>query len=102
VRVVQCIPDYLHDSIVVLQHIVVPKAQHAIAVSFQTLRTHRIFLNSIAVLPAINFDHQARFKTYEIRNVALDGELTAEFEAGRVPSAQQFPKMRFGIRHISP
>jgi hypothetical protein len=82
----------LENTINVLQHVVVPEAQHAVAVCFHGSLALCIRSRSCSVLPAVNLHDDAMCMAGEIRKIAIDANLAAEMSAGsREPVAQVPP-----------
>ena len=76
--------DGFEHALHVRQHVVVPKAQHAIACGFQPACARLITFSdrSFGMLRAIDFDHDTRaIVTREIDNVATKTNLAAKMRA---------------------
>ncbi len=88
--------DSLQNAIAILDHLAVPKSEHAIALAFQENSARRIGVG--AMLAAIQFDDQPSLDADEIGDVpAADRMLLAKFEAGETAIAHGQPDDLFDI-----
>jgi hypothetical protein len=71
--------DHPQHPVRIFHHIVVPEAQHTKTLGFQEGRPGRIAREIGRMLPAIHFDDQHVTIAQEIRDVAADRRLPAEF-----------------------
>src|SRR5882757_3590790 len=74
---------YLHHALDIAQHVIVPKPQHAIAARLKIGSSSCIRGDAarFVVLSAIEFDHQARGMTSEVRKVSTEGCLSPKMRA---------------------
>jgi hypothetical protein len=61
-------------------HIVIPKANHAIVVLGKLGRSFVVFQYLVGMLATIEFDHQLLFRTGEVGNTIADRVLTTKFQ----------------------
>jgi hypothetical protein len=78
VRVAQFEQDGFKDKLRMLQHIVIPEANHAPASRFQMRGSATIRILSRNVLPPVAFDHETALHAREIREVWANRMLTPE------------------------
>jgi hypothetical protein len=83
------------------QHVIVPEAQHAIALSLQYLGTMLVVRERIEMLPAIQLDHQSRRHADEINDVASQQVLPPELVPGQLLPAQEVPQAPLGIGAVA-
>ncbi len=83
--------------------LVAPEPDHAVTACLEPARPLVIMrrLGSLAVLPAINLDHQPLFKADEIDDECADRVLAAEAEAVDLAAAQSAPKTALRRAHVS-
>jgi hypothetical protein len=81
----------------IAKHIAVPEAQNSIPLSLDQRSSLSIAL--ISVLPAVDFNHQPRAMTGEIRNERADRHLAAKASL-RKALTKQTPQGSFGIGHV--
>ena len=66
-------------------HLIIPKAQHAIAARFQKTCSGLISRAGFRVLSTVEFDNQAQSRATEIDNIRTDRMLTPELSAKHLP-----------------
>lgn len=91
--------DGFEHAIGVLQNVVVPEADDAVAVGFDAGRPLRISVNRM--LPAVAFDRQTQASTREIDHAAANRKLPRKSRA-HLPPAQLRPQRTFRVRHVVP
>ena len=79
------------------QHIIVPKANHAISQLLETARTGFVVGLLIEMLAAIQFDDETRLQTNEIGIETIDPMLAAEFAAEQAAITKMLPEDAFGF-----
>jgi hypothetical protein len=62
----------------------------------------RVIDKLIAVVVAIDFDHQPRVQAGEVGEVRPNRNLASELESHQLPAAQAVPEPPFGPRHLPP
>lgn len=78
-------------AVEVTQHLVVPEAEHGVAMRFDQLRSGDI--GGVAVmLAAVELHHQSRGAAGEVRDVGADRVLEDELPAVQLPVAQCVPQ----------
>ena len=82
VTLVQSAGDGCRNSVRIAERIIVPKSDYAVAFGFNQRRSLEIPF--AAVLPAIDFNHDARAVTRKIDNEIADRNLTAKPLVGEV------------------
>src|SRR5580700_3706233 len=87
-----------HDTVQILQHLVVPEPQHAIPVRGKPA-IPALIGQRIGMLAAVHLDDQPPFETDEVGDETPDGSLTAKLETCKAPIAQCKPQLAFGIGH---
>ncbi len=94
--------DRLEHPLGVASHLAVPKAQHLVAAPRQILAAPSVGGNCLCVLAAVQFDHQARSRTAEIRDVAADAVLSSEQCTRDLALAQVLPELAFRVGGAAP
>ena len=89
--VVDCAHNVLEHAIDIRQHVVVPIAQHAIAVRFENSRAVVIGSRSLSMLATIDLDDDASRVTRKIDDVTANSNLATEMRAWRRNSVTQVP-----------
>ena len=101
--VVDCAQNVLEHAIDIRQHVVVPIAQHAIAVCFENSRAVVISGRSLSVLTTIDLDNKAPRVTSKVDDVAANSNLATEMCAsGGKPVAQVPPEFPLRFRRRGP
>jgi hypothetical protein len=70
--------NHFEHAIDILQDIVVPKSQDAVAFGFQESRSACVSRNLPSVLSAIQLDYELETMTHKINNVATEMHLPAK------------------------
>jgi hypothetical protein len=94
--------DLFKDAINILGHIVVPETQNKITHCRKYLGSLNISIPANSVLSAIELNDQARIRTEEIDDEAVDRNLPPKFPAGEPPVTQTKPKDALGGCLIPP
>ena len=84
--------DDAFDVLVDLGH---PESQHAKAQLAQPAISPRVIDKLIAVVVAIDFDHQPRLQAGEVREVGPDRNLASELVSQQLPASQAVPEPPF-------
>jgi hypothetical protein len=97
------IPDRLQHSDRVLEHIIVPKPQHANAARGEGALAPLVvgLLPGVGMLPTIQLDGKPRFRAKEVQDVAAEWMLAAELESSEPPIPQASPQFRLGVHRLS-
>ena len=74
--------DRLYNSLEVLNHIIIPKANDAITTARQLAATQCIGISPFAMLPAVKLNSQLACRTGEIDHALADRMLAAKFPLG--------------------
>ena len=92
------VADRFEDGFGVLKHVVVPEADHPVAEAFDCAGASGV--GGLAMLAAVDLDHQARGAAREVGNVRADRELEDEFGAFDLAGAEALPEavLRVGSR----
>ena len=91
--VVDCAQNVLEHAIDIRQDIVVPIAQHAIAVRFENSRAVVIGSRSLSMLTTIDLDNKAPRVTSKVDDVAANSNLATEMcTSGGKPVPQVQPQ----------
>src|SRR5690606_13488359 len=88
------------DAVGILQHIVVPEADHAIAMRLD-LAGADIVGRTVGMLAAIDLDRQLQSAAGEVGDGVSDLVLTSELNT-HLACAQVRPKAPFGVGHLPP
>jgi hypothetical protein len=72
--------NHFQDAIDIGKHVVVPEAQHAIALVLYKLRSHGV-RGILRVLTAIDFDHDALSMACEVHDVTPQPNLPTEMRS---------------------
>ena len=86
------LPDSFEHAFRLIHHFVVPETQHSEPLPGQPRITFAIIGDLIAVLAAVEFDHQGAFETSKIDDVRAEWLLTLEFQAEEAVGAQEVPQ----------
>jgi len=97
VRVPQGFHDPLQDRVELVHDLVIPKAQHPIALSTEKLCPSLIALSSRGVLAPIEFDNQPALNATEVGNERTDGMLPAKLYSGESPIPESRPELALGV-----
>jgi len=80
-----------------LQYVVIPKPNHAIALRFKKGRSLRITRSLFRMLTTVEFHYELLFKANEIYEVRRNRMLPAKFEPAEVSILQPQPKPQFRV-----
>ena len=85
--------DFCHDAFGLLQHVVIPEAQDAVALVLQKQAALLVVGLLVGVLSAVqfDFDNQPDFRGGKIGDVTANNVLAAEFDAVQLSTAQVSP-----------
>jgi len=91
--------DNLHHAVDIAEHIIVPEAQHFIALTFQPCRSLRVsdYRFIMRMLSAIAFDDELGGVTGEVGDEISNGGLPPEMEAGGFQVSQFAPECFFSV-----
>jgi len=92
--------DFHQDPIEIVEDIVVPEAEHGVTIGLDNTRPLGI-AGAFRMLPTIQFDHQPRAATAEIRHVRADRVLANEFGSLQLSASQTRPQPRLHVRRAS-
>lgn len=89
--------NHLQHPVDISQHLVVPEADHPVAVSFDDAGAVGVG-GALRVLPAVEFDGEAQTAAGEVGDEIADGKLPRELRALEATGAQVQPQalFRFG------
>ena len=96
-RVRQRIKDFRKHRIKLLQDLVVPKTQDAVAARIQKFGARVVMLGQRPMLPTVNFNHKPFLDTDEIYDIGHNGILTPELASAQLARPQAVPKLPFGV-----
>ncbi len=96
-RVYQCLQNPMQHAVKVLEHLIIPKPQHLVAMLSEKLGPFLIRLSLDRVLAAIEFHHQTTFRTAEISNKLPDRMLSPEFHTDQSSVTQSGPELPFRV-----
>ena len=91
VRVFKGCQDGGNDTFSVLQHVVIPKADHAKSMSAHGRGPDAVMIDGLSMLPAVNFNDETTLKAAEVGDVAGYRILPAKLESGQSPVSQMLP-----------
>ena len=94
--------DRAQDTAGVMQDVLIPEAEHAVAQGFQFCCAFGICSLLPAMLATVQFDDQLRRQAGEVRHIGTHRVLAAEPEPGELLSAQVEPEGFLGIGRIAP
>ena len=83
--------DFCHDAFGLLQHVVIPEAQDAVALVLQKQAALLVVGLLVGVLSAVQFDNQPDCRGGKIGDVTANDVLAAEFDAVQLSAAQAPP-----------
>lgn len=92
--------NYCQHSFGLVQHLVVPEAQHPIATRLDKARSRQVVFGSFLVLATIQFDYQAMFRAGEIGNVWANRKLAPEVRIMNLPASQAIPEMLLRVSEV--
>ena len=98
---VELLPNSCQDTSDVLHDVVVPKTNHAIAISRQLDITQLVCFELIRMLTAIEFDHQLSRRTSKIGDTPTNGMLATE-APWHIALAQRTPEDPFDVGRVVP
>jgi len=98
VRGPQCFNEPFKNARGIPQHLIVPKAEHAVACRLEDPAAGDISILIRRMMPAVDLDDQPRFQAAEVRDVRTNRVLTAELETTETPIAEEHPHSPLGIR----
>ena len=98
----QGIPHPLQYAWQILQHLMVPKPQHAYAVRGETARALRVAGTPWrgVVLGSVNLDRQSHCGTIEIQHETCDGVLLAKAETVELFATEAVPQALLRVGHM--
>jgi hypothetical protein len=98
-----CCVDRFHHTFDVLQHLVIPETEHAIAIRLEILGSLGVRRDVVRLimLPAIDFNDDAILVTGEIRKVRTYRRLSAEIGALDRDASQMPPQLSLRVRHLA-
>jgi hypothetical protein len=91
---------HVENALRVLQHVVVPEADYAVAERFDDFGTRSVDFRR--VLTSVQLDCETEVTTSEICNEAADGKLADELGTFEAAAAQVVPETVFGISAVAP
>jgi hypothetical protein len=91
--------DGFEDAVGVPEHVVVPEANHSVAVVFDECGPGRVAFD--AVLPAVQLDRQPGRSAGEVGHVIADLELADELLALELTDAEALPEARLRLSPVS-
>jgi hypothetical protein len=95
----QCGEDCFQYAFEISDHVIIPKAEDAIAVLDEPFVSDSIAL-ALRVLTTINFNDEPMFATNEVSDVRPYGLLANEFESIQATGAESPPEFSFRNRRI--
>ena len=96
-RVPKSLGNPLEHRIKVEKDVVIPEAEHSIAVVRQTRGAHVVCAPLRSMLATVQFDHKLRINTAEVGNVEVDRVLASELRAGELPMSNPRPEGPLGV-----
>ena len=93
--------DAGQDAVGVGEDVVVPEAEHAVAVGLDLARPV-VIGRAVGMLAAVEFDRDPQRAASEVDDVASDGKLARELRRAKLAGAQARPQASFRIRHVPP
>ncbi len=98
----QGVGNGLDDTFYVLIDLGQPKPQHAKADLAQPVISPRLVDELIALVVAVDFDHQHFVPACEVGEVGADRNLASKLVSPQLPATQAVPEPPFGPGHLSP
>ena len=90
----QCCLDDRPDAVWIAEHLIIPKADHAICLTLDNSCARNV--DRVAMLAPIDFNRELRAVADEIHDEVPDRRLPAEMVLGKA-LAQQAPELSFGV-----
>jgi hypothetical protein len=97
----QIFGDHCPRAVRIVQHLVVPESQHAVALALQEPSAARFLFRRRIVLAAIDFDDQSRLVANKVGNEAPDRHLTAKSISFGLARSQHPPELFLGFGHLA-
>ena len=94
--VLQRTANHLKNAVHVLHHVIVPEADHPIALGLEKRRSCRVAM-VFGMLSAINLDNQLLLAAEKVGDERPDWHLAREFEPVELTAAQMSPEEALGI-----
>ena len=92
--------DFCHDAFGLLQHVVIPEAQDAVALVLQKQVALLVVGLLIGVLSAVQFYDESGFDRDKVHDVVSNGILAAEFDVVKSSRPQVSPQAPLGVCHV--
>ena len=96
----QFFEDCQQHTVGILQDVVVPEPDHAVAMRFDHPRS-RFVGRTVSMLPAIEFNREPRQTAGELDHVVPNRQLPRKFHAAQLAGAQVRPQAAFGVGHVA-
>jgi hypothetical protein len=93
--------DLGQDFVGVLQHLVIPEAQDAVAARSEIRCLDFVVLRLIRMLAAIDLNDDSTFDRTEVGEVRTNRKLTAELNVAQSPASKMTPENLFSWRLLS-
>jgi hypothetical protein len=98
----QSIGNRCDDAVDVVVDLGHREPQHAVAHMAEPAISPRVIDGLIAVVVAVDFDHQPCLQAGEVGEVGADGNLASKLAPHQLPAAQAVPEAPFGPGHPPP
>jgi hypothetical protein len=83
------------------KNLIVPKPQHATAMSFQPGGANRVSGGTIGMLTTVYFNHELVSLAEEIEHITPERMLASELEPLELAAAQRLPQIALGLGQIT-
>jgi len=83
--------DHFHDSVNVVEHIIIPESQNHETLTTKPVIAMAIVIRLLSMLPAVHFDNQPCFQTYKIDDVVSQRLLASELVTIDLPETKLLP-----------
>jgi hypothetical protein len=90
--------DGFENAVDISQYVMVPKADHSVAMCFDCRRS--VSVAFLRMLPTVALDRNAERAANEIDDTIADRKLPSELRAEKIAVPKVSPKRSLGIRHI--
>lgn len=91
--------DYRQNAVEILENLVVPEADHAVAVGFDDAGAVRVG-GAFGMLPSVQFNREAQASAREVGDEVADWKLPGELRALEPARAQVQPQALFSVGRI--
>jgi hypothetical protein len=97
--VLQRLPNHLHDTLGIFEHVIVPESDDAVTVA-QQLDTMQVIIFRVGMLTTVELNHEPSRRASEIGDAPTDGMLATELPR-KAALPERVPEAPLGIGRIA-